>query len=128
MAASGRKLIFSVLDPELQNPYTMNFQLNVQRSLTADLMLEVGYVGVRGVKFPLHRRFNLPDRVTGERPNPQLIPGGFFVDNSESTVYHSLRPPYGNVSPAVSLSTLITPMARRSLFQEGTSASTTGRT
>jgi len=91
VAASGRKLIFSVLDPKLQNPYTMNFQLNVQRSLTADLMLEVGYVGVRGVKFPLHRRFNLPDRVTGERPNPQLIPGGFFVDNSESTVYHSLQ-------------------------------------
>jgi hypothetical protein len=43
------------------------------------------------VKFPLHRRFNLPDRITGERPNPQLIPGGFFVDNSESTVYHSLQ-------------------------------------
>jgi hypothetical protein len=54
-------------------------------------MLEVGYVGVRGVKFPLHRRFNLPDRITGERPNPQLIPGGFFVDNSESSVYHSLQ-------------------------------------
>ncbi len=91
VAASGRRLIFSALDPELQNPYTMNFQLNVQRSLGQDLMLEVGYVGVRGVKFPLHRRFNLPDRITGERPNPQLIPGGFFVDNSESTVYHSLQ-------------------------------------
>lgn len=91
VAASGRRLIFSALDPELQNPYTMNFQLNVQRSLGQDLMLEVGYVGVRGVKFPLHRRFNLPDRVTGERPNPLLIPGGFFVDNSESTVYHSLQ-------------------------------------
>jgi carboxypeptidase family protein/TonB-dependent receptor-like protein len=91
VAASGRRLIFSVLDPELQNPYTMNFQLNVQRSLGQDLMLEVGYVGVRGVKFPLHRRFNLPDRITGERPNPMLIPGGFYVDNSESTVYHSLQ-------------------------------------
>jgi len=91
VAASGRTLIFSVLDPELQNPYTMNFQLNVQRSLGQDLMLEVGYVGVRGVKFPLQRRFNLPDRITGERPNPQIIPGGFYVDNSESTVYHSLQ-------------------------------------
>jgi hypothetical protein len=69
----------------------MNFQLNVQRSLGQDLMLEVGYVGLRGVKFPLHRRFNQPDRLTGERPNPQIIPGGFFVDNSESTVYHSLQ-------------------------------------
>jgi Carboxypeptidase regulatory-like domain/TonB dependent receptor len=91
VAASGRRLIFSVLDPNLQNPYTMNFQFNVQRSLGQDLMLEVGYVGLRGVKFPLHRRFNLPDRMTGERPNPQIIPGGFFVDNSESTVYHSLQ-------------------------------------
>ncbi len=91
VAASGRRLIFSVLDPKLQNPYTMNFQLNAQRSLGQDLMLEVGYVGVRGVKFPLHRRFNLPDRLTGERPNPLIIPGGFFVDNSESTVYHSLQ-------------------------------------
>src|SRR5262245_9654397 len=54
VAASGRRLIFSALDPKLQNPYTMNFQLNVQRSLTPDLMLEVGYVGVRGVKFPMH--------------------------------------------------------------------------
>lgn len=91
VAASGRRLIFSVLDPELQNPYTMNYQLNVQRSLAQDLMLEVGYVGVRGVKFPMHRRFNLPDRLTGERPNPLLIPGGYYVDNSESTVHHSLQ-------------------------------------
>jgi hypothetical protein len=54
-------------------------------------MLEVGYVGVRGVKFPMHRRFNQPDRVTEARPNPLLIPGGYYVDNSESTVYHSLQ-------------------------------------
>ncbi len=91
VAQSGRRLIFSVLDPNLQNPYTMNFQLNVQRSLSQDLMVEVGYVGVRGVKFPMHRRFNQPDRITGERPNPQIIPGGFYVDNSESTVYHALQ-------------------------------------
>jgi hypothetical protein len=91
VAASGRRLVFSVIDPELQNPYTMNFQLNVQRSLWRDLMFEVGYVGVRGMKYPMHRRFNLPDRVSGERPNPLLIPGGHYVDNSESTTYHSLQ-------------------------------------
>src|SRR5262249_49631482 len=91
VAQSGRQLIFSVLDPELQNPYTMNFQLNVQRALGQELMLEVGYVGDRGVKFPMHGRFTLPDRVTGERPNPLIIPGGYFVDNSESTTYHSLQ-------------------------------------
>jgi len=87
----GRQLVFSVINPNLQNPYTMNFQLDVQRELRPNLMLEVGYVGLRGVKFPMHRRFNLPDRLTGERPNPLIIPGGYYVDNSESTVYHSLQ-------------------------------------
>ncbi|MGH8247203.1 MAG: TonB-dependent receptor domain-containing protein, partial [Gammaproteobacteria bacterium] len=91
VTASGRRFIFSVLDPKLQNPYSQHFQLNVQRSLLQDLMLEVGYVGVHGVKYPLHRRFNQVDRATGARPNPLLIPGGYFVDNSENTSYHSLQ-------------------------------------
>jgi hypothetical protein len=91
VAASGRRLVFSAIDPNLQNPYTMNYQLNVQRSLGQDLMVEVGYVGVRGVKFPMHRRVNLGDRVTGERPNPNLILSGYYVDNSESTVYNSMQ-------------------------------------
>lgn len=91
VAASGRRLIFSVIDPNLQNPYTINFQFNAQRSLGRDLMFEAGYVGVLGRKYPMHRRFNLPDRLTGERPNPLLIPGGFYVDSSESTTYHALQ-------------------------------------
>ena len=91
VAASGRRLVFSAINPNLQNPYTMNYQLNVQRSLGQDLMVEVGYVGVRGVKFPMHRRVNLPDRITGERPNPNLILSGYYVDNSESTIYSSMQ-------------------------------------
>jgi hypothetical protein len=91
VAASGRRLVFSVLDPHLQNPYTMNFQFDVQRSVGRDLMFEVGYVGVLGKKYPMHRRYNLPDRLTGVRPNPLLIPGGHYVDNSENTTYHSLQ-------------------------------------
>jgi len=53
------------------------------------LMIETGYVGVRGVKFPLHRRPNLPDRETGIRPNPNLIFGGYYLDNSQNTVYNA---------------------------------------
>jgi outer membrane receptor protein involved in Fe transport len=91
VAATGRRLFFSVINPDLQNPYTMNYQLNVQRSLGQDLMVELGYVGVRGVKFPMHRRVNLPDRVTGIRPNPKDIVSGYYVDNSESTLYSSMQ-------------------------------------
>jgi hypothetical protein len=88
---SGRQLVFSLFNPGFQNPYSMNFQLNVQRQFSPTLMWEVGYVGIRGVKFPLHRRFNLPDRITGVRPNPTLIPGGYYVDNSENTTYSALQ-------------------------------------
>jgi hypothetical protein len=83
--------VYTLFDPGLQAPYTMNFQFNVQRQISRDLMWEIGYVGIRGVKFPLHRRFNLPDRITGERPNPNLIPGGFYGDNSENTTYNALQ-------------------------------------
>jgi len=46
-------------------------------------------VGVRGVKFILHRRPNLPDRLTGVRPNPNLIFGGYYVDNSQNSAYNA---------------------------------------
>ncbi len=89
---SGNELVFSLITPDLQNPYTINYQFNIQRQLTPDLMWEIGYVGTRGVKFPMHRRFNLPDRQTGIRPNPTLIPGGpYFVDMGESVMNHSLQ-------------------------------------
>ncbi len=88
---SGNELVFSLITPDLQNPYTINYQFNIQRQLTPNLMWEIGYVGTRGVKFPMHRRFNLPDRQTGIRPNPTLIPGGYFVDMGESVINHSMQ-------------------------------------
>jgi hypothetical protein len=92
IVAKGRELVFSLITPDLQNPYTINYQFNIQRQLKTDLMWEIGYVGTRGVKWPLHRRFNLPDRQTGIRPNPTLIPGGpYFVDMGESVMNHSLQ-------------------------------------
>ena len=50
--------------------YAIHYQFNVQRELAPSLMFETGYVGVRGVKFILHRRPDLPDRLTGVSPNP----------------------------------------------------------
>jgi hypothetical protein len=89
---SGNQLVFSLITPDLQNPYTINYQFNIQRQIKSDLMWEIGCVGTRGVKFPMHWRFNLPDRQTGIRPNPKLIPGGpYFVDMGESVMNHSLQ-------------------------------------
>ena len=90
--ARGTELVFSLITPDLQNPYTINYQFNIQRQLNDSLMFEIGYVGIRGVKFPMHRRFNLADRETGIRPNPLIIPGGpYFVDMGESVMNHSLQ-------------------------------------
>ncbi len=87
VARQGIRFQHSVLNPGLQNPYAMHYQLNLQRALTPTMMLETGYVGVRGVKFPLHRRYNEVDRFTGERPNPLVSPGGYYVDNSQNMIY-----------------------------------------
>jgi hypothetical protein len=91
ISEAGARQIFSVLNTSLDNPYSINFQLNVQREIMPDLMAEVGYVGVRGVKFTMHRRYNQADRLTGIRPNQELITGGYYVDNSESSIYNALQ-------------------------------------
>jgi outer membrane receptor protein involved in Fe transport len=87
----GTELAYAVIDNNLQNPYTINYQLNIQRSITDTLMFEIGYVGVRGIKFPMHRRYNVPDRVTGIRPNPMVVPSGTYVSSDESVMNHSLQ-------------------------------------
>lgn len=40
------------LDPKLSLPYAQDWDLNVQRDLGANLLLQVGYVGTKGTKLP----------------------------------------------------------------------------
>ena len=40
------------LAPSLPLPYTQDWDLNIQRSLGSDLLLEIGYVGTKGTKLP----------------------------------------------------------------------------
>src|SRR5207248_7768059 len=56
----------------IQNPYSLQYSLGVQREITGTLMLETAFVGVRGIKLITHRMIDQPDRITGLRPNPQL--------------------------------------------------------
>ncbi len=79
---------FSVVDPRLQNPYTMQFTFGIQREITRDLALETSYVGNRGVKFLMQRWMNEPDRVTGLRPNP-LLNVNYYIDATQQSFYSS---------------------------------------
>jgi hypothetical protein len=87
-AQGGVVNTFSVFNPQLQNPYTMQFSLGIQRELTSTLVLETGFVGTRGVKFLAQRPMDLPDRVTGLRPNP-LLATTYYVDNSQQMDFNS---------------------------------------
>jgi len=77
-----------VINPNFQMPYVLSSYLGVQHQLTSSLVLETAYVGNRGLKFPLNRTYNLPDRVTGVRLNPS-IKQGYYLDNSQTSWYHS---------------------------------------
>jgi hypothetical protein len=74
-----------------QHPESLygNVYFGVQHSLSSDSVLETAFVGNRGIKYPLHRVFNQVDRMTGLRPNPS-IGEGYYVDNSQSTIYYIL--------------------------------------
>ncbi len=87
-ASRGWINTFSVVNPHLQNPYTMQFTLGVQRDITSNLALETAFVGNRGVKFLMQRWMNEPDRSTGLRPNPRLNVN-YYVDESQQTSYMS---------------------------------------
>lgn len=89
LVAQGTKIqISDVFNPQIHAPYSMNLYLGLQRELTRSLMVETAFVGNRGVSFMLYRTFNPVDRVTGQRPNPNLGEGN-YLDNSQNTIYYS---------------------------------------
>ena len=91
--AAGRKTVFSIFDPNIQVPYTIQSMVSVQHSLSRTMAAEIGYLRTDGNDFPLQRHFiQAFDRVTGLRPNPALgAPGGYYVDSSQTMVYNGLQ-------------------------------------
>ena len=87
-ATTGVLSTFSIFNPNLQNPYTMQYSLGFQRQITGSLVLESSYVGSRGVKLLAQRPMNVANRVTGIKPNP-LLSVTYYVDNSQQSVYNS---------------------------------------
>ncbi|MGH9632722.1 MAG: TonB-dependent receptor domain-containing protein, partial [Bryobacteraceae bacterium] len=85
---SSQVQVADIFKPDIEAPYSMNVYLGVQRSLSNSLMLETAFVGNRGVKFFMYRIFNPVDRITGERPNPNLGQGN-YLDDSQNTVHYS---------------------------------------
>ncbi len=91
--AAGSRTVFSIFDPDMQVPYTIQSMVSVQHSLGRTMAAEVGYLRTDGNDFPLQRQFTQAfDRETGVRPNPALgAPGGYYVDSSQTMVYNGLQ-------------------------------------
>jgi hypothetical protein len=91
--AGGRRSVFSLFDPNIQAPYTIQSMASVQHAFGRAMAAEVGYLRTDGRDFPLQRQFTQAfDRQTGARPNPALgAPGGYYVDSSQTMEYNGLQ-------------------------------------
>lgn len=98
-ATSPIVYVAAIYSPSFQNPYTMQYTLDIQRQITPSIMFQTAVVGTRAVKFPMFRPANNVNRLTGLRPNPNLG-RPYYVDNSQSMTYYgwqnSLRKRFGN--------------------------------
>jgi hypothetical protein len=91
--AGGRQFVFSLIDPHLPNPYTIQSMISVEHAVGPSLAVEVGYVRTDGRNFPLHRPLaNAFDRQTGARPNPSLgTLSGYYLSSEQTMVYNALQ-------------------------------------
>lgn len=87
------------VDPGFDNAYMQSWNLNVQRELTPDLAVMVGYFGSKGTRLIIRRNINQP--VNGVRPFPGLsesspiLPGAPLgnitqVESTGASTYNAL--------------------------------------
>lgn len=100
---SGDTTDIGQVDPKLRTPYIQNYNLNIQRQLWTNTMLQVGYVGSAGRKLFRTREINASPVPGGPRPfdtgaelGGATAPGTFpFIVNqfesSARSIYHSLQ-------------------------------------
>ncbi len=82
-------------DPNQRWPYENQFSLNIQHSLSSNLVLETGYVGKTGIHLVSR------SRVTFPADRPSFVPGGsIYHDAGSNSNYHgwqtSLEKRYSN--------------------------------
>jgi hypothetical protein len=73
LLARAAGLAPQTVDHDFDNAYMQSWNLNVQRALTPDLAVMIGYFGSKGTHLVLRRNINQPGQpVNGVRPFPAL--------------------------------------------------------
>jgi outer membrane receptor protein involved in Fe transport len=86
----------AAVDPNLRNPYVINYNLGVQHAFSNNLSLEVGYVGNHGAELTGQRDLNQPilPAVTPVNPYAAQYPYLLFINqfsNFAISNYNSLQ-------------------------------------
>ena len=88
LVASGTPISGTTINPYFPNPYSLQWNLGIQRELGHGMVLDTAYVGNHGLHLVMVRNLNLPDRLTGVAPNPAF--GQFrYYDGSDSSHYNA---------------------------------------
>jgi hypothetical protein len=107
----GGYIFGTSIDPDRENPYSIQWTLGLSRQLTDSLAFDVAYVGNHGVKLTYSPVINRIDRVTGLRPVDGF--GGFrHYSQDDSSISRS-----GSALPTTSGSASTTPT--RATFPTG---------
>ena len=78
------------INPNFPNPKSYNWNMGVQRSLTQDLVMEISYVGTRGLHSNYGTQNNQVNPFTGQYPVPGF--GAFrYYTADGSSEYHALQ-------------------------------------
>jgi hypothetical protein len=79
-----------VIDRNRRDPYTLSWNLTLERQLATNLMLQTSLVATRSLKSPGSRALNLVDPVTKVRPDP-TIGQISYSDSSDRRNYNALQ-------------------------------------
>ncbi len=80
----------STFDPDYPNPYSEQWMLDVQRMMPWQTILDVGYVGNRGLRENITENQDLPDRITGVAPDPTISQFSYYYAGDASN-YNGLQ-------------------------------------
>ena len=82
------------MEPRLRPPYSLQWNLAVQRQLSSTLALEAAYVASKGNRLESRTPFNFaipgPGDDSARRPYPEFALGALYANNANSN-YHSLQ-------------------------------------
>lgn len=90
LIAEQNPVITSAIEDNFRDPYSEQWLLDVQQELKGGFVLDIGYVGTRGLRLLFSEMTNLPDRLTGVAPAPTFGEFRYYVEQDSSN-YNALQ-------------------------------------